>query len=40
MFFNIVCYCGTPVCHIYRFYTLAKLLNFQDQAENIKQAVQ
>ena len=40
MFFNVVCYCGMPICDLYRYYILAKLLTFQDQSTEIEQAVQ
>jgi hypothetical protein len=39
MFFNIVCYCGQPVCDLYRHFMLAKLLTFQDQTPAIEEAV-
>ena len=40
MYFNIVCYCGAPVCGLYRYFVLAKLLTFQDQSDNLEAAVE
>jgi hypothetical protein len=40
MFFNVVCYCGSPICELYKYFILAKLLTFQDQADNVEKSVQ
>ena len=39
MFFNVVCYCGMPICMFGRLYILSKLLNFQDQADTIQRSM-